>query len=203
MAVQSGETFAGLVQAVVDSGLDPCVLEVLESCGVRTLVQTKALLVAGTREPELNANLQAIVFTAFGPQAIAARQSADAVSGAVHVGSRKRRDLPTPQISSGGSFAKALRAAAPENRQFSLEAFQADIVAKSNSHCQGSRWKTWARIAAAWGVQPAAPLTTEVVMKVRSSFKLGGYKNNSSRQYTRQVYLSRARRWRWPYGMPL
>ena len=105
MAAQGGETFAGLVQAVVDSGLDPCVFEILESHGVRAPLQAKAFLAAGVAEPELSSILQAVVITACGPQMIAAVRDTWVASEVSRAGTQtmKRKDLPTPQISSAGS----------------------------------------------------------------------------------------------------
>ena len=143
MAAQPAENFAGLIQAVVDAGVDPCVLEVLEDRGIATPLQARNFLMAGVEESELKSHLQAIVITAFGPQAITARRRPWTAFGVYDTqpasAPKKRRDLPAPQTSSGGSLTKALLAAAPENQQHSLEAFRADIFAKSNSHCHDAR----------------------------------------------------------------
>ena len=97
-----------------------------------------------------------------------------------------RKDHPVAQPSTGGSLARALAAAASNERDTSLQLLKNDIYSQSNSGPQASRMKTWRQIAAAWKLPPL-PLTPELIQAVGASFKRGGYRSAS-------LYFSTARK---------
>ena len=55
--------------------------------------------------------------------------------------------MPVPQILQGGSLARAVEPARPEHRQLTLDAYRADIFARSSAAPMDGRWRTWTRLA--------------------------------------------------------
>ncbi|CAE7206172.1 unnamed protein product [Symbiodinium natans] len=177
------DSFAGLAEALVDSGVDPEMLMWLESLDVDNISAAAHALEAGRLPPELSGSVQALLTFALGPDVV--KRGEKSMSEAPPAKLR-RTDLPVAKPTAAGSLAKALESARPSAREATLASFKRDVWAPSNQKPQASRWRTWSKVCDAWGI-PALPLSRDGIEKVAASFKAGGYR--SARQY-----FARARR---------
>ena len=73
------ETFAGFVTACVDAGVGSEAIEMMQSSGVASLRQARVIFAQGACQPQLQANLAAVVLTAFGPTVLDERPRQGAV----------------------------------------------------------------------------------------------------------------------------
>lgn len=96
-----------------------------------------------------------------------------------------RTDFPTVKSSTRGSILAALEAAAPDSQRSALNELEDAKFANSSRIARDALWRTWTKIAAAWGLPPL-PLTSDLVNKIGASLKRGGYRSASN-------YFSRAR----------
>ena len=82
-----------------------------------------------------------------------------------------RPDHPVGEVRQKASWAAALEAALPQNRQASLEALQAAGLAATTRPSVDSRLKSWRELSAAW----AFPVNAELVRCIGASLRAGGY----------------------------
>ncbi|CAJ1362729.1 unnamed protein product [Effrenium voratum] len=169
-----------------DSGVQPDILVTLEEAGVRAPWQAALALQQVGGESGYRAQLRAIVLTALGPKLTPVSPPREGVKETASASTRKRKDTPISQQSNGGSLQKALRAAAPENREESLRNLERDVFARSNHQAMDARWTTWQKLSRQWELEPL-PLTTAKIRAIASSLKAGGYKSL-------RAYFSRVRR---------
>ena len=94
-------------------------------------------------------------------------------------GPSPRFDQPTIR-SSAGLLSKALFAADPLNAEAAVKDFRDNVYARSARGPRDARWTTWCKICEAWKIDPL-PLLTDVIEKVGTSMRRGGYR--SSAQY--------------------
>ena len=177
------DSFAGLAEALVDSGVDLEMLMWLESLDVDNISAAARALEAGRLPPELSGSVQALLTFALGPDVV---KRGEKSMGEAPPAKLRRTDLPVAKPTAAGSLAKALESARPSAREATLASFKRDVWAPSNQKPQASRWRTWSKVCDAWGI-PALPLSRDGIEKVAASFKAGGYR--SARQY-----FARARR---------
>ena len=158
----------------------------MEEAGVRAPWQAALALQQVGGESGYRAQLRAIVLTALGPKLTPVSPPREGVKETASASTRKRKDTPISQQSNGGSLQKALRAAAPENREESLRNLERDVFARSNHQAMDARWTTWQKLSRQWELEPL-PLTTAKIRAIASSLKAGGYKSL-------RAYFSRVRR---------
>eukprot|EP00438_Fugacium_kawagutii_P016783 Skav217461 [mRNA] locus=scaffold1405:68992:70746:+ [translate_table: standard] len=153
---------AGVWQALRAAHLEtlaPVVLQVgIRSCNCFA-VKASELLAAGVPQSQIEAVLEQI-----GPKPVVSKQS-------------QRADFPAlSQWAGKASFMLAVQAGHPNNRKRSLEALDADILAKSTNPSVLSRLRTWKALAATWEIPPW-PLHVETVRCIGASLKAGGYRS--------------------------
>ena len=85
-----------------------------------------------------------------------------------------RPDHPTAEVRQKASWTAALEAALPQNRQASLEALQAAVLAATTRPAVESRLRAWRELSAAWE-RPPFPVDAELVRCVGASLRAGGY----------------------------
>ena len=91
-----------------------------------------------------------------------------------------RQDHPVAAVRQKASWAAALEAALPQNRQAALDDLQAAVLAATTRPAVESRLKAWRELSAAWE-RPPFPVNTELVRCVGASLRAGGY--HSCSQY--------------------
>ena len=85
-----------------------------------------------------------------------------------------RPDHPVAEVRQKASWTAALEAALPENRQASLEALQAAVLAATTKPSVESRLRAWRELSAAWE-RPPFPVSPDLVRCVGASLRAGGY----------------------------
>ena len=83
---------------------------------------------SGAGTPELRAQLKAIVFVVWGATGIRLsprrqRPSPEQMNDGESATKKHWPDIPVPQISQGGSLARAVKSPRPEHRQLTLDAY--------------------------------------------------------------------------------
>ena len=164
------DNFAGLAQAVLDSGSEPTILVEFELKGITSISVAQRMWQQRSEPPELLSALEAVLITALGEPAVTAARAASQETNRCK--RPRRTDLPVPHPSGGGNLGRALASAHPLRRAATLESFRADVWARSNIGPQDARWKTFCRVCPAWQIAPL-PLCPNVVEKVAASFKAG------------------------------
>ena len=108
-----------------------------------------------------------------------------------------RPDHPLVILDAKGNIEAALAVTwTQESRLAALEALDRDVYSFSGQATQDSHWRTWSRVAKAWGLRPI-PLTINTVKCCMASFKAGTYKSVAQ-------YLSKARQMHiLTFGMPV
>ena len=116
------------------------------------------------------------------PGSSSAARTADSAGSSLAIAQQAsaRHAPPIYSAPPRGSLDAALRACAPDSRAAALAALRQDEYARSAQAPRDSRWKTWCRIAGAWGLQPL-PLTVELVQAIAAALKQAGYR--SAEQY--------------------
>ena len=108
-----------------------------------------------------------------------------AVPQSTQVPPRQEALLPVRRPAVQGNLLQAIQSASPSARQQTLEEFHNDIYARSTIGPRAARWRTWCRLAAAWGLDPL-PINSTVISAVAASLKAGQYRSG-------HLYLSTAR----------
>ena len=177
--------------AMCIAGVCATAIEECEEKGITSLTELKGAWTLRSDRSNLMMKAEAVLLFVFGKKIAGSRQHCPDISSPADAEREKPRkklrgDMPRPQLSAGGSLQRALEAIKPENRDVTMANYKKDIWANSARASQGSRLRTLEALASAWPVN-LTPVTEDVVHKIATGLKAGGYR--SARQY-----ISRLRR---------
>ncbi len=87
-----------------------------------------------------------------------------------------RADLPVAYSGRRANFSLAVAAGQPNSRKRSLDALDADVLARSTNPAHEARLRTYLAICTVWEIPPW-PLTSENIRAFGASMKQGGYRS--------------------------